>query len=251
MLRTLVRLGIRPDLQQKLARWLTKPGENRWRSTDDNTAIVRALTLYVAEHPEPPTLGDVTLSVNGTNVPTTRAKLEDAVTANIPRSLLQATNRLTLHRSEGGEAFYTIDSSVFMPLGGETTKGIRVIRRFEVQNEAGIWVEIHRPVHPAEPVRCTSIIWGDDVPDAVRITEPIPAGFELIDEPSGQGRTEIRDAAVIHYLENSGNPVSFRYYIRAESEGLLKALPSIAEYIRRPEDRGNSHWQTVEVKVAP
>jgi uncharacterized protein YfaS (alpha-2-macroglobulin family) len=235
-LSALLRTRARPDLMQKLARWLVRPAETGWRSADDNAAIVHALSLYLAEHPESPNLGTVDLTVNGTSVPTTRGKFEDTVSARVPRELLKnGPNNVSIRRSGGGEAFFTLDAAVYRPLSGESATGVRVLRRFEVRNDAGIWVELKRAVHPGEPVRCTVVAWGDDVPDAVCIVEPVPAGFELVDDETyAGGHSEVRDAAVVHYLVNSGNPVTFRYFIRAESEGKLTALPAIAETIRRP-----------------
>ena len=120
-----------------------------------------------------------------------------------------------------------------------------------MKNAGGTWVELDRPVRPGEPVRCTALAWGDDVRDAVRVVEPIPAGFEFVEDESGsEGYQEVRDGAVVHFLTNSGTPQTFRYYLRAESEGTLVALPATAEYLRRPRMRGNSVPVKVEVRVA-
>lgn len=250
-LAALVRIGEQQDLQQKLARWLVLPDNDYWRSTDEDTAVTYALSLYTKEHPDPTRIGEVELVVNGTVVKTTPAKIGDVMLATIPRSLLKSgDNSLVLRRTEGGEAFYTVDAAIYRPGTGETAKGVRVLRRFEVRNDAGIWVELRRNVRPGEPVRCTVIAWGDDIPDAMRIVEPTPAGFEFIDgEASAYTREEVRDGAVVHYLVNQGEPQVFRYYIRAEAEGTLTALPATAEYIRRPADRGQSNGDKLEVRI--
>ncbi|HWA82714.1 MAG TPA: hypothetical protein VG820_04740, partial [Fimbriimonadaceae bacterium] len=73
---------------------------------------------------------------------------------------------------------------------------------------------------------------------------------EFVDGEASYGSDEeVRDGAVIHYLVNQGAPQVFRYYIRAEAEGLLTALPAFAEYIRRPADRGQSNGDRLEVRV--
>lgn len=253
MLSALVRLGMRPQLQAKLVRWLIEPLADGWRSQDDYAAIVHALSLFVHLHPEAPAVDAYSLIVNGASVPLSKPKLDDAAVGTIPRSLLRSgANRIEVHNGAPGLTFYTVDAAVFEPRAAESVRGIRVLRRLEVQNAAGVWQELRRPVHPGEPVRCTVVAWGDDLPDAVRIVEPLPSGFELIDdETGGWGRSEVRDAAVIHYLVNAGSPTTFRYYIRAESEGTLSALPATAEYLRRPADRGRSGLQVLEVREAP
>ncbi|MHB8636561.1 MAG: alpha-2-macroglobulin family protein [Fimbriimonadaceae bacterium] len=252
-LAALERIGARPNLQQKMARWLVEPSEGGSRSADDSTAIVHALAGYLGLHPESPSLGTVELTVNGVAVPTTTAKFDDAVFAEVPRALLKNTlNRITIRRLRSGAAFYTFDVTVYRPLSGRSGAAMRILRRFEVRNEAGIWTELRGPVHPGEPVRCTVVAWGDGIPDAVRVLEPIPAGFELVDDQSfPEGRSEVRDGAIIHYLVNSGNPVTFRYYLRSETEGVVTALPAVAEYRQRPRAHGQSEWQTVTVRAAP
>jgi len=98
-------------------------------------------------------------------------------------------------------------------------------------------------------VRCTVVTWGDDLSDGVRVVEPIPAGFEYTESDYFQyGREEVRDGAVLHYILNNGTPQTFRYYLRAESEGKLIGLPATAEYLRRPSSRGQSAAERIEVR---
>ncbi|HLK14254.1 MAG TPA: MG2 domain-containing protein [Fimbriimonadaceae bacterium] len=248
---TLLRLDVHPELQTKLVRWLVAPPATEWLSGEDHAAVLAALSLYAGRHPESPSLGEVAITVNGTPVAATRDKLGDSMSASVPPSALKpGSNRIELHNTGNGLTFFGIEASFFRPLAGETVAAVRVLRRFEVRNEAGIWEELHRAVHPGEPVRCTVVTWGDDVPDAVRIVEPLPAGFELVEEErEGFGRSEVRDAAIIHYLVNGGAPETFRYYIRAEADGQLLALPASAEYIRRPATHGQSEPVVIEVKA--
>ncbi|MFI5386275.1 MAG: alpha-2-macroglobulin [Fimbriimonadales bacterium] len=239
------------DLQPKVARWLALPDSDYWRSTDEDAAVAWTLSTYAQGHPDPNRIGEVEILVNGTSVKSTPAKIGDIALATIPRELLKnGENAIVLKRTENGEAFFSIDAAVYRPELNETVHGVRVLRRFEVRNDAGIWVELNRRVQPGEPVRCTVIAWGDDVPDALRIVEPTPAGFEFIDgEAAAMSEQEVRDGAVVHYLINQGAPQTFRYYIRAEAEGLLTALPATAEYIRRPADRGQSNGDRLEVRI--
>jgi hypothetical protein len=194
-------------------------------------------------------VGDTVVSVNGQIVPTqfTSANLLRVVA---PRQLFRdGKNEIRLRQSGAGESFYTVEARIFRPAEGESTRGVRVLRRFEVQNPAGVWVELDRAVRPSEPVRCTVVAWGDDVADAVRVVEPLPAGFEYVDgDDTANGRQEVRDGAVVHYLLNDGSPQTFRYYLRAEADGDLVALPATAEYLRRPSVRGQSSAERLKVK---
>lgn len=242
----LAKLGIESESQTALARWLLAP-DQAWRSSDEDAAVVRALAAYLANHSETARLGGVTVEVNGTRVEAKPSTVGESAIARVPRDLLKnGPNELVVRRSGEGEAFYRVDARIYRPANGESTEGIRVLRRYEVKNAGGTWVELNRPVRAGEPVRCTAIAWGDDFRDAVKVVEPIPAGFEFMDDESGvQGYQEVRDGAVVHYLTNSGLPQTFRYYLRAESEGTLVALPATAEFLRRPRMRGH----TVPVKI--
>lgn len=245
----LVRLRMDASLQAKLARWLALSGETDWRTFDEQAATVRALSLYGERHPSASSVGPVSLSVNGTPVPTTPLKVGEGATAHVPRSLLRdGENRFVLGRQAAGETFYSVDARVFVPRLSESTRGVRVLRRIEVQNAAGMWGELNRAVKAGEPVRITMVAWGDELPDALRVLDPIPAGFEFVsDESESYGREEVRDAAVIHYLQNDGSPQTFRYYIRAESEGRLNLLPARVEFLRRPATSGQSNAVVLSV----
>lgn len=239
-------LNLDDDAQRAFARWLTAPDQG-WRSGDEDALLVRGLSTYLSRHPESGSLGNVTAEVNGVSVPVTVNPVTKVASARILSSSLRSgDNTLKIHRDGGGEAFYAIDSRVYRPVSAESTSGVRVLRRFEVKNPGGTWVELDRPVKPGEPVRCTAVAWGDDIRDAVKVWEPLPAGFEFMDDESdAQGYQEVRDGAVVHYVTNSGLPQTFRYYMRAESEGVLEALPATAEYLRRP----RMHGHTVPVHV--
>jgi uncharacterized protein YfaS (alpha-2-macroglobulin family) len=179
----------------------------------------------------------------------TPSTVDQSVSAQIPVSVLKnGDNKLVFAKASDGQAFFSVESKIFLPDINESTKGIRVLRRFEVKNPGGTWVELDRPVAIGEPVRCTVLAWGDNYRDAIQLTEPIPAGFEFVEDQSpSQGDQEVRDGAVVDYLINSTTPQVFSYYLRSESTGRLTALPALAEYTRRPRLRGNTPPQKLTV----
>ncbi len=233
----------------QLATWLVENAGSGW--VGDRAALVEALVAYANKHREPTSLGDTAVTVNGKSVPVAKVKVGEMRIAKIPAGFLNAGENSIVVSHSGGEARWSATVQNFRPVPNENALGIRVIRRYEVKNEAGSWVELNRPVRPNEPVRCSSVVWGDSVPDAIRITEPIPAGFEFTEEEymGTSARQEIRDGAVVHYVIAGGEPLVFRYFLRAETEGRLAVLPASAEVLRRPDRRGQSGQTTFEVKV--
>lgn len=245
-----VRLGIVDDLQPKLAQWLVIENSRSWLSQHETALTAFALNAYAAEHPQSNKLGTLEVSVNGTRVASGIEK-HGNLQVSVPSKMLKdGDNTFVLKRSEPGEVFYSVEARVYRPVTDESQDGMRVMRRYEVMDAAGLWSEMTGPIKPSEPVRCTVIVWPNDRPDTIRLTEPIPCAFEFIDsdDVGRYAREEVRDGAVIHYLMADGNPSFFRYYIRAESEGTVTALPAMAEAVRRPTVRANSRLTTFEVR---
>jgi hypothetical protein len=237
------------ELQPKLAQWLASPEEDAWLSTDESAATAYALHQYLREHPSPGRPGTVEVLVNGSKVEY-KAVEDRPIRVTVPRSFLKdGDNSFALRRTGSGEVFFSVDARVFRPAAAESSTGMRVLRRYDVRNSAGIWDEMRGPVKPSDPLRCTVLVWPDDRSEGIRMVEPIPAGFEFVDSDyTGAGaREEVRDGAVLHYLRAYGRPAYFRYYLRSESEGTVTALPASAEVLRRPSVRGNTPSTELDV----
>jgi uncharacterized protein YfaS (alpha-2-macroglobulin family) len=271
-LATLVALKDNPALQAKLARWLLSPtdGENLLYATPtDRVAAARALLIYAQSRGvagsdrDDASLreADFAITVNGTPVAwSQRAPGTEAfapLTASVPRDLLKdSANTIAIRRTNGsGDAFASAEAVIYRPQEGETAAGMRVLRRFETQDAFGNWSEVAPGgiVSPSAPLRVTVVVWPNEAANALRVVEPLPSGFEFVDaERSNDAREEVRDAAILHLLRADGaRPLTFRYYLRAESEGRLLALPATGELIRRPAVRGGSAAQPLVVHEAP
>lgn len=245
LLTLLATTGESPDLQSRLATYLIL--NDGWRSADEDAAVVRALTRYAVRHPSASHVGTASMTLDGEQSQLKPSTVEESASIELPPMQLP-NGVIHLDRTGEGEAFYVVTLRYYRNQLNENSTGVRVLRRYEVKNPAGVWTEVDRVIHPGEPVRCTVVVWGDDRSDAVRVNEPIPAGFEFVDADEIPGaEQDVRDGAVVHYLVNGGTPLTFRYYLRAESDGKLVALPAIAEYLRRPLQRGQSGMTPLEV----
>jgi uncharacterized protein YfaS (alpha-2-macroglobulin family) len=245
----LVQLPQDKELQPKLAQWLASSKEDSWLSQDEEAEVAWALNAYEKRHPDPSRMGGIEVVVNGTKVEPGNDK-DKTVQVSVPRNLLKdGSNSIALRRDGDGEAFFSVEAKVFRPAKVETGDGMRVLRRYEVQDDAGTWGELHGKVTPSMPVRCNVLVWPDERSEGIRVVEPIPAGFEYV-ETDNWGycdREEVRDGAVIHYIDADGRPTFFRYYLRAESDGTVNALPATADALRRPSVRANSSPLAIEV----
>jgi len=245
----LTKLPIREELQPKLARWLAEESQTSWLSSHEKALAAYALRCYIDKHPQPTDLGTLAVSVNGVNLGPVPVKGK-AAQISVPAGMLKdSDNTITIQRDALGEVFYSIEARTFSRVTDESANEIRVLRRYEVQNTAGLWEEMKGNISTTNPIRCTVVVWPNDRPDIVRVTEPIPSGFEFVESGSSYYATEeVRDSAVIHYMFADKDPVFFRYYLRPESEGIFLALPASAEAIRRPTVRGNSEAMLFTVK---
>jgi len=237
----LTQLPIDNELQPKLAQWLVEETSKSWLSEHEQVLTAYALKRYVDKHPQSINLGTPSVTVNGVPIELIQVRGNTAK-ASIPAKMLQTDNAIVIKRDAPGEIFYSIEARVFQPVSEESHGGMRVLRRYEIRNAAGLWEEMQGKIKPSDPVRCTVVVWPNDRPDTLRVVESIPSGFEYINSEYVDYYTqeEVRDGAVIHYFCADKNPVYFRYYLRPESEGTFKALPAYAEAIRRPSLRGNS-----------
>ena len=249
LLQVLVQMDVHSDLQQELVQWLLSPQVGDDSSGDDDAWKVEALGAYLKKHPETGQLGSVTLTVNGTPFELKPSTVDASASIDAYNVALKpGKNSVSIARHGSGAALYRLSADFFRPAENESHFGLRVARRYEVRNEAGVWTEINRTIKPGEPVRVTLSIWGDDIPDAVRIDEPLPAGFEFVDsEVGGRALEEVRDRAVVHYLTNAGTPITLRYYLRAEAGGNIVAQPASGQYLRRPAVLGHGAEQPLVV----
>ncbi len=249
LLVTLQNLGADSKLQTKIAKRLTGSDSHNYLSSEDGAETSLALYRYGLDHQDARSIGKAQVEINGKSFSLQHSTVGETASVEIREPVLQPSdNSVSISRTGDGEALYTVRVRYYRSTLAETVRGIRVNRRYEHRNEAGVWTEIDGHVLPGEPVRCTVVIWGDDIPDALKVTEPLPAGFEFVDsEYTAQSREEVRDGAILHYLLNHGSPTFFRYYLRAESDGQLIALPAVAEFLRRPASRGNSSSNEIKV----
>jgi hypothetical protein len=249
LLKVLCALDREPDLQNELVRWLSS-ARQRYQCDDDQAAIASALKLYLVKHPESPSIGDVSMTVGGqrTVLPLSHVDASASVVVN-GAALHPGRNTIRFERTEGGQAMVDVQVECYRPATNESHDGVRIARKIEVRNAAGVWTELDRKVRTGEPVRVTLSVWGDDIRDAVKVDEPVAAGFEFVDSETRYGiREEVRDGKMVHYLMNAGTPTVIRYYLRSESEGSLVASAPSAQYIRRPAALGHGFDQPLEVE---
>ena len=239
----LLQLQTNRALQAKFARYLSNQANLGYQGRDAQTHRLRALWKYDDAHPGAREIGALTVTLNGQSVKVPAAVSYKPLEIVLPRNWKDGANSLRIERDGAGEVFWNVEARVYQPASVEVGKNVRVFRRYETQNAALTWRELDGPVKVGSAVRCTVVVWPDDRADALKVVEPIPAGFEYVDSDGDYGQsgdTEVRDGAVVHYLHGNGLPVTFRYYLRSETTGRVTALPALAEVVQRPDARGNS-----------
>lgn len=216
--------------------------ESRWTWDFDEVAVLVALSEYsktVKDDEQP--MRPIKVTLNGKSV-TTAADARGFQVAEVPADSLALVGNKVDIDSPKSYVRYTMEVRTLRPAPTDNVRGVRVLRRFEIQNTSGAWVEAGNEIPVGKPVKATVLVWGDPVSDLLRITEPVPAGFEVVDQAANAWnvKAEVRDDSVVHYIAATGAPITIVYYLRSESTGQVKALPAWAEVIRRPQQRGNT-----------
>lgn len=246
MIRVGLQLGEDAQLLSEMGEWLADASTN-WCSITDAVAANLALRDLEAKYPSAKSLSSLSVKVGGKDVPV--RMMGDNLMAVAEWPLSDGVTAEVAVQSPGGAPRYRLDVRSFRRVANEEGGVVRTLFRWEVQNAAGAWEELNRDIRPNEPVRCTAVVWGDAITDAVRVKMPIPAGFEFTQFGEvGSGRAEVRDGAVLYFTElRDGLPGSFRFYLRGETDGEITILPAEAEVIRRPEVRGYSSGRKVKL----
>jgi uncharacterized protein YfaS (alpha-2-macroglobulin family) len=228
------------NLVDTLAEWESEHSSES-NGPGDTIALVNSLRRYSELRKSPTQVGFLKVHVGSIEVPVKRQP--DGMWAEVILPSQTDGKPIAVDGIDPTHPLrYVIEARAYKKAVIESKGGIRTLFRWEVLNEAGAWEELSRPLKRNEAVRATSVVWGDSVSDAVRVTLPIPAGFEFVDSDRfNNSRQEVRDGAVIYYtVLADGRPTSFRFYLRSETDGTVSVPAAMAEALRRPESRGNS-----------
>lgn len=244
LLRVLMMLNWEKGFQPGLAEWISQ--SSGWGITPTERSLgVQVIREYERLNPSPARLGSPSVSLNGIRLTLQRSPDGEWATATVP---LPEDDQMEIQVLDANGARYSWVAEPVLAVSAAGGSGITTLFRWEVQTAAGGWEELGRPLKLGEPVRCTALVWGDAVADLVRVTLPIPAGFEMVDF-EGKGRQEVRDGAIIYYtMVDDGRPETFRFFLRAETAGQLSAPPAQAVVLRRPTRAGWSGPLRVEVQ---
>ena len=182
----------RPDTINKLAQGLLAQRRNgTWQTTYDNAQALAALVAYSQLQPTPPNF-TATAKLAGKTLASTQFQgyRKPSETVNIPMTdLPRGQNDLTLAKSGNGTLHYL--AAYRYRLSGDQPgqlQGLRVTRTIRPANEekalytTGLYVlkPLQLPVGQVYDIGLEIIT--DHPVDHVVITDPLPAGFESVDE---------------------------------------------------------------------
>ena len=247
LLGLLIEVDSSNNLIDSMAEWIIANSSN-YMGPGDSSAVIQSLQIYGRARPSVEKIGILKVIADGSEIAVKRQPDGLWAEAILPASC--ANKPITIQGIDPSKPLrYVVEANAFRKAEFESKAGMRTLFRWEVLNEVGAWEELNRPIKRNEPVRASAIVWGDSVTDAVKVTLPIPAGFEFVDQDFiSNARHEVRDGAMIYYtVLSNGLPATLRFYLRAETDGNISVPAAMAEALRRPEARGNSDAQRVVV----
>lgn len=274
---------LRPNdpIVAKIVNWLLLERKgDRWRSTKDTAAIVKAaLDLAKATNEEAKDLL-ITASLNGQEIYSSHLTGQSAEGIEIELPNLDLNkNKLVLNVEGQGTVYSSANVDYFaeqdsFEAHGESLQIKRTFERLEpvYDKKNQNYIYKRKPLDSASEVGDYILVTVEiDPQDQFRyaiVNEPLPAGFRVIENDqvfkiSGMsprygydyygwnywydGR-DVRDERVDYYFTYLGDKVSFTYILRAETPGKYSALPTQAWLMYAPEIRSSGTDQILEIK---
>ena len=274
---------LRPNdpIVAKIVNWLLLERKgDRWYSTKDTAAIVKAaLDLAKATNEEAKDLL-VTASLNGQEIYSSRLTGQSAegIEVDLPNLDLNK-NKLVVNVEGQGTIYSSANIEYFAEQDSyqATTDGLKIKRTFErlepvYDKKNQNYIYKRKPLNDAVEVGDYVLVSVEIDPDDqyryAIINEPLPAGFRVVENDQVfkingisprygydyygwnywyDGR-DVRDERVDYYFTYLGDKVSFNYILRAETPGKYSALPTQAWLMYAPEIRSHGTDQVLEIK---
>ncbi len=274
---------LRPNdpIVAKIVNWLLLERKgDRWYSTKDTAAIVKAaLDLAKATNEEAKDLL-ITVSLNANEIYSTRLQGQSAEGIEIKLANLDLNkNNLVLNVEGQGTVYSSANIEYFAEQDNfeASNDNIKINRTFErlepvYDKKNQNYIYKRKPLNAASEVGDYILVTVEiDPQDQFRyaiVNEPLPAGFRVIENDQVfkingmsprygydyygwnywyDGR-DVRDERVDYYFTYLGDKVSFSYILRAETPGKYSALPTQVWLMYAPEIRANGSNQILEVK---
>ncbi|MCX7705079.1 MAG: carboxypeptidase regulatory-like domain-containing protein [bacterium] len=256
-----------------ILRYLTmKKQGGLWLSTKDTAICLFALTDFLKTTEELSPDYDVSFYVNDSLI--TKEKIDKRniekfiTTVRVPDEnfVPGKINTLGIRKQGAGNLYYShvikyTVKDVFIPAFEEA--GFKVSRRYtEIEpreiidkdgNRSYVYDEIKRGVKSGERIRVEIRISGQPKYEYIMIEDPIPAGFEVVDEPWQEYywycRKEVRDEKVAFFTPVWGEDErTIVYQLRAETPGVYHILPTKVQLMYLPEIWGRSQGNILFVE---
>jgi alpha-2-macroglobulin len=270
-------------LARPLSQWLVRNRSgNTWKSTRDTAASVLALARYMKEAGELDPDYTVKVSFGGNTLREFRIKAQNMFEFDnrlVIRgdALSTGTSRLVVEKSGKGTAYLSARLRYFsreksIAAAGD---GIQIQRRYylleptkRVENRGGRSVTVrdfHRrllsegaPVEAGQEIEVELLVKADNNYEYVMVEDRKASGFEPLALRSGRqyanglcSNMELRDEKVVFFitwLQQGQHRVTYR--VRAETPGLLSAMPARGVAMYAPRLSGTSSSWRVSVRDA-
>ncbi|NLH97917.1 MAG: hypothetical protein GX446_00300 [Chthonomonadales bacterium] len=245
-----------------------------WTSTRDTAFVLMALCDYVAARPQSaPVPAGVRVKLNDTMLAATEVEPGNLLAREIVQRIAKVPirpgpNRLVIEPAGEGQPYYSL--AVRTQSAGDLRKPITtipeasVIRTYEqirtallpLRGAVRVFDKVAGPVRSGTLIRCRIIIRTPNELPFVMVTDPIPAGAE----PSAKGdvdaewnewysASDVRDDRVVFFARSvpRGRHV-LEYYLRAQTPGSYRAMPTRLECMYDPSVRIETSVGQMEIR---
>ncbi|MCM8758297.1 MAG: hypothetical protein NC906_00785, partial [Candidatus Omnitrophica bacterium] len=191
-------------------------------------------------------------------------KFNDVVTLPNENFISGKVNSIKIEKKGEGNLYYShvikySVKDVFIP---QFDAGFRISRRYteveprrvvDVQGNVSYVYDEIKSVRSGDRVRVEIKISGVKGYEYIMIEDPIPSGFEVVEQPSVDdfwwARKEIRDEKVAFFTSTwHEKDMTIEYQLRAETPGFYHILPAKVQLMYLPEIWGRSQGNVIVVE---
>jgi hypothetical protein len=225
---------------------------DHWYSTKDTALAVMALTKYMSKYEELKPDYDYEVIVNGKTVKSGHIGEKDAAGTGVSiedAGFAPGDNRIIVKKKGKGSLYYFASLNYFE--SAEYLKardnGIKVERWYSWDAEG------KKKIRDGTKLRSGDIIWSQvrvqprSAYDYVMVENYLPSGFEVDKTKWGDdwygywANRELRDEKIVFFITYMwGNEYNARVPLRAETPGVISAMPCVASLMYFPDVGGRS-----------
>lgn len=282
-LRAFLAISPKDEIIPKIVFWLLKKRRgNRWKSTKDSALALLALAEFLGTVDDASPKMELAFTLNGKKIASYNVSEKELLEFSRPikmklEPVKLGNNTLKVHKKGSGNLFFSLTFSYYSKEEGISAGGtdLKITREYyrlipRVENDRLVYdkVRLDGTVNVGEPLFVKLYVDADDEYEYVMVTDPIPAGCEVVKDNSRypisgerywrgyydyeswgymySGR-EIHDDHTAFFVSRLWGDRVFTYVLEPYLPGVYHTMPAEVSLMYFPDKRGHSSEAVITV----